>query len=100
VLVEAGDPGNAFYVIVSGRVKVVKGRKIEAELGPGDFFGELALLDGEARTRTVVALTSLETIRVERPAFRGLLRKDPNLSMALLEGMARRTRKILDSPLA
>ena len=98
VVVEAGDPGSAFFVIVSGRVKVVKGRRTEAELGPGDFFGELALLDGEARTRTVIALTPLETIRIERPAFRGLLRKDPNLAIALLEGMARRTRKILDSP--
>ena len=97
-MVEAGDPGSAFFVIVSGRVKVVKGRRTEAELGSGDFFGELALLDGEARTRTVIALTPLETIRIERPAFRGLLRKDPNLAIALLEGMARRTRKILDSP--
>ena len=98
VVVEAGEPGQAFFVITSGRVKVVKGRRTEAELGAGEFFGELALLDGEARTRTVIALTPLETIRIERPAFRGLLRKDPNLAIALLEGMARRTRKILDSP--
>ena len=100
VLVEAGDPGGAFYVIVSGRVKVVKGRRTDAELGPGDFFGELAFLDGEARTRTVIALTPLETVEIERPAFRRVLRKDPNLAMALLEGMAHRTRRILDSPSA
>jgi CRP-like cAMP-binding protein len=87
-------------VIVSGRAKVMRGRRTEAELGPGDFFGELALLDGEARTRTVIAFTTIETIKIERTAFRGLLRKDPNLAMALLEGMARRTRKILDSPSA
>jgi CRP-like cAMP-binding protein len=104
VIVKSGDPGKAFYVITSGKVKVVAGEsptgKKVAELGRGDFFGELALLDGDARTRTVVAETPLETIRIERSEFRKLLRKEPNLSIRLLEGMARRTRKILDSPRA
>jgi CRP-like cAMP-binding protein len=74
------------------------GGKKEAELGRGEFFGELSLLDGDARTRTVVAETPLETIRIERSEFRKLLRKEPNLAIRLLEGMARRTRKILDTP--
>jgi CRP-like cAMP-binding protein len=100
VVVKAGDPGKAFYVIVNGRAKVGKGNRTEAELRSGDFFGELSLLDGQARTRNVTALTPLEVIRIERPAFRDLLRKEPNLAIALLEGMARRTRKILDSPQA
>jgi CRP-like cAMP-binding protein len=100
VVVKAGDPGKAFYVIVNGRVRVGKGNRTEAELRSGDFFGELALLDGEARTRNVVALTPLEVIRIERTVFRKLLRKEPNLAIGLLEGMARRTRKILDSPRA
>jgi len=102
VIVKAGDPGKAFYVITNGKVAVVSGKsptgKTEAELGRGDFFGELSLLDGDARTRTVVAATALETIRIERSEFRKLLRKEPNLSIRLLEGMARRTRKILDAP--
>lgn len=102
VIVKAGDPGKAFYVITNGKVKVVagespEGRK-EAELGRGEFFGELSLLDGDARTRTVVAETPLETIRIDRSAFRRLLRKEPNLAIRLLEGMARRTRNILDTP--
>jgi len=102
VIVTAGDPGKAFYVITNGKVKVVAGKtpggKKEAELGRGEFFGELSLLDGDARTRTVVAETPLETIRIERSEFRKLLRKEPNLAIRLLEGMARRTRKILDTP--
>jgi CRP/FNR family transcriptional regulator/CRP/FNR family cyclic AMP-dependent transcriptional regulator len=89
-------------VITNGKVKVVAGKtpggKKEAELGRGEFFGELSLLDGDARTRTVVAETPLETIRIERSEFRKLLRKEPNLAIRLLEGMARRTRKILDQP--
>lgn len=102
VIVKAGDPGNAFYVITNGKVKVVAGKapsgKMEAELGRGEFFGELSLLDGDARTRTVVAETPLETVRIERTAFRKLLRKEPDLTIRLLEGMAKRTRKILDTP--
>lgn len=102
VIVKKDDPGRAFYVIVEGTAKVVKGKIVtarrEAELGPGDFFGELSLLDGEARAATVVASSPLTTIRIERTAFRHLLREEPDLALKVLEGMARRTRKILDTP--
>lgn len=102
VIVRRDDPGKAFYVIVEGRAKVVKGRittaRAEAMLGPGEFFGELALLDGEPRAASVVAATALETIRIERAAFRRMLREEPDIAVKLLEGMARRTRKILSTP--
>ena len=102
VIVQKDTPGRAFYVIVNGKAKVVKGKIVtargEAELGPGDFFGELALLDGERRSATVIATTELTTIRIERNAFRRLLRQEPELALRLLEGMARRTRRILDAP--
>ena len=102
VIVKKDDPGRAFYVIVEGRAKVVKGKMVtarrEAELGTGDFFGELALLDGDRRAATVLAATPLTTIRIERTAFRRLLREESDLAIKLLEGMARRTRKILDTP--
>jgi CRP/FNR family transcriptional regulator/CRP/FNR family cyclic AMP-dependent transcriptional regulator len=104
VIVKRGDPGRAFYVIVDGQAKVVKGKIVtargEAELGPGDFFGELSLLDGDPRVATVVAATSMRAIRIERAAFRRLLRDEPDLGLKVLEGMARRTRRILNtSPL-
>ena len=103
VIVKKDDPGKAFYVIVEGTAKVVKGKIVtarrEAELGPGSFFGELALLDGGPRVATVVAATPLDTIRIERPAFRRLLREEPGLALKLLEGMARRTRRILSTPI-
>jgi len=96
-LVRAGRRG-----LVDGTAKVVRGKMVtarrEAELGPGDFFGELALLDGERRAATVIATTQLTTIRIERNAFRRLLREEPELAIKLLEGMARRTRRILDAP--
>jgi CRP-like cAMP-binding protein len=102
VIVKKGDPGKAFYVIVEGTAKVVKGRivtaKAEAELGAGQFFGELSLLDGLPRVATVVAATPLRTIRLERSAFRRLLREDPDLGLKILEGMSRRIRRILAQP--
>ena len=102
VIVKRNDPGKAFYVIVEGQAKVVKGKittaRAEAMLGPGDFFGELALLDGEPRAASVVAASALETIRIERTAFRRILREEPDIAIKLLEGMARRMRKILSMP--
>ncbi|TMK30616.1 MAG: cyclic nucleotide-binding domain-containing protein [Actinobacteria bacterium] len=102
VIVKRGDPGKAFYVIVDGEAKVVKGKIVtarrEAQLGPGDFFGELSLLDGEPRAASVIASSPLTTIRIERAAFRRLLREEPDLALKVLEGMARRTRKILGTP--
>jgi CRP/FNR family transcriptional regulator len=102
VIVKRDDPGRAFYVIVDGTAKVVKGKIVtargEADLGPGDFFGELALLDGDRRVATVVAATPMRAIRIERTAFRRLLREEPDMALKVLEGMARRTRRILNTP--
>jgi CRP-like cAMP-binding protein len=99
LIVRKGDPAGALYVIVEGLAKVVKGKIVtaqpEAELGPGDFFGELALLDGDGRAATVVAATPMRAIRIQRSAFLRLLRKEPGIALKILEGMAGRTRKIL-----
>jgi CRP/FNR family transcriptional regulator, cyclic AMP receptor protein len=102
LLVSAGTPGVAFYVIVEGEAKVLKGRIVAArgtaKLGPGDFFGEMALLDGGPRSASVVAETPLVTIRIERAAFRRMLKDEPDIALKLLEGMARRMRTLLTSP--
>jgi CRP-like cAMP-binding protein len=99
VIVKRNDPARAFYVIVDGRAKVVKGKivtaRAEAELGPGEFFGELALLDGGRRAATVVAATPMRAIRIQRSAFCRLLREEPEIALKVLEGMAGRTRRIL-----
>jgi CRP/FNR family transcriptional regulator, cyclic AMP receptor protein len=95
MIVRDGTPGVAFYVITDGNAKVIKGKIASArgtELGPGDFFGELALLDGGPRTASVVADGSITTIRIERAPFRSLLRDEPEIALKLLEGMATRMR--------
>jgi CRP/FNR family transcriptional regulator len=104
MIVRAGAPGVAFYVIVEGKAKVLKGRIATAKgtwtLGPGDFFGEMALLDGRPRSASVVAETPLVTIRIERAPFRKLLRDHPDIALKLLEAMATRMRGFLESPTA
>jgi CRP-like cAMP-binding protein len=102
MIVRDGTPGVAFYVITDGRAKVIRGKIASAgsnaSLGPGDFFGELALLDGGPRTASVVADGPITTIRIERAPFRALLRDEPDIALKLLEGMARRMRGMVRGP--
>ena len=93
-IVQYGSPGNTFFVIVEGRVKVLAGysSRAFARLGPGDFFGELALLDGGPRTASVVAETPLVAIRIPRAGFRKMLKSEPDISLKLLEELSRRLR--------
>jgi CRP-like cAMP-binding protein len=101
MLVKAGTPGVAFYVILEGQAKVFKGKiataQGEAMLGPGDFFGELALLDGGPRSASVVAASPLSTIRIERAPFRRMLKDEPEIALKMLEAMARRMRGMVES---
>jgi CRP-like cAMP-binding protein len=95
MIVRDGTPGLAFYVITDGSAKVIRGKIASAsgtKLGPGDFFGELALLDGGPRSASVVADGPITTIRIERAPFRSLLKDEPGIAIKLLEGMARRMR--------
>jgi len=90
VLVKEGDRGLEFFVIVSGRAKVSRrGRKV-GELGPGDFFGELALLIDTERNATVAALTSMEAIVLSRREFDAALADAPRMTRRIMAGMARR----------
>ena len=90
VLVKEGDRGLEFFVIVSGRAKVSRtGRKV-GELGPGDFFGELALLIDADRNATVTALTPMEAIVLSRREFEAALADAPRMTRRIMSGMAAR----------
>ncbi len=93
-VVRFGSRGNAFFVIVEGTAKVLEGYSTRAfaRLGPGDFFGELALLDGGPRTASVVAETALVAIRIPRAGFLKILRSEPEVGLKLLEELSRRLR--------
>jgi CRP-like cAMP-binding protein len=90
VLVKEGERGMEFFVIVTGRAKVSrKGRKV-GEIGPGDFFGELALLIESDRNATVTALTPMEAIVLSRREFEAALAEAPRMTRKIMAGMAAR----------
>jgi CRP-like cAMP-binding protein len=92
-LVRAGDAATAFYVILDGRFRVVlPGRRVE--LGGGDVFGEMALIDGEPRSASVVAESESYVMAIPRPRFLKLLEAEPKIAIALLATLTRRLRAV------
>jgi CRP/FNR family transcriptional regulator, cyclic AMP receptor protein len=89
ILTREGDLGREFFVIVEGEVSVAKGGEEVRRLGPGDFFGEIALVYEPARrTATVTAATPLRFFVLTRQSFRSLLEHQPQIEekvMAALE---------------
>ncbi len=92
VLATQGQLGTAFYVIVKGEATVRRnGRKLST-LGPGDFFGEMSLLDREPRSATVTMDSDGAVLEVHRSRFGSLLDASPGLARALLTGLSQRLR--------
>ena len=93
VLVTEGETGHEFFVILDGTAKVTRqGRRI-ATLGPGQAFGELALLDKAPRNATVVAESDVELVVLGQREFAGIIDEVPGFSRKLLAGMAKRLRE-------
>jgi CRP-like cAMP-binding protein len=91
-LAEEGKPGDTFYVLMQGEAKVERGGRRIARLLPGDFFGEIALIDGGPRTASVVAETPIQTITIRRKRFQKMLEEDPSIVVGMLEELSRRLR--------
>ncbi len=79
--------GNAFYVILDGGAKVTPAKGRGRTLTEGDYFGELALLDGAPRSATVTAVGALTTARIARTAFGKLLKEEPAIGVGLAHGL-------------
>ena len=93
-VVRQGDIGDSFFVALTGQAKVqVKGRTVHRVL-PGDHFGEISLLDGGERTATVVTETPMTMLMISRANFLKTLERDPEMSMVLLESLARMLRRV------
>ena len=92
VIAREGDPGIGLFVILEGKAKVTVGGVTRNKLGPGDFFGEIALLDGGPRTATVTAETDVKLFGLTEWAFRGLVMEHPSIALKTLQAMAARLR--------
>jgi CRP/FNR family cyclic AMP-dependent transcriptional regulator len=98
VIFHQGDPGETLHLVCQGTLKVVIAgdggdEAVLAILGTGDAFGEMALLDGGARSATVIALEAVETATLNRADFQQLLRRSPTAVEALLATLARTIRQ-------
>lgn len=90
-IVSTGEAGHGFYLILKGRAEVTQGERTLRTLGPGEYFGELALVRETPRTATVVAKEPTTTCLVlTRWDFKGILEANPTIAIRLLETVAAR----------
>lgn len=92
VIAAEGEPGAGLFVIDEGQADVTIGGRRVNRLAAGDFFGEMALLDGGPRTATVTATTDLKLFALTEWVFRGLLVEHPSIAFRTLEAVAGRLR--------
>jgi CRP/FNR family transcriptional regulator, cyclic AMP receptor protein len=97
VIARQGEIGTGFFVIVEGRVKVVRDGEVVAELGPGDFFGELSVLDRMPRNATVATEMPTTCLALASWDFDAVLLDQPALTLAILRGVAARLREVTES---
>lgn len=92
-IVERGQPGGAFYVLLEGEARVIRGGRTIDRLEPGEFFGEISLLDGGPRTASVVAATPVTAVRIFKKTFDKVVAEEPEVAAKILEVVARRLRE-------
>lgn len=98
-IVRQGEPGTGFFIIVTGRAQVVRDGDVLRELGPGDFLGEIALVDGNPRTATVTALEPIDGLTVDRTDFLDLFERLPVFRLDILNALTQRIRATGGAPL-
>jgi CRP/FNR family cyclic AMP-dependent transcriptional regulator len=97
-IMHEGDPVDSLYIVISGRLKVMMGEADGKEtilsiLGPGEFFGEMGLIDDHPRSATVMAIEACELLAVSKRAFRKCLVENSSLAMAVMRVLVRRLRE-------
>ena len=98
IIMAAGDPTDSLYIILSGRLKVMMsdadGKEVILSiLGPGEFFGEMGLIDDSPRSASVVAIEACELLAINRRDFKKCLAENFEMAMAVMRGLVRRLRE-------
>lgn len=91
-IVQEGMRGDTMFVILQGEARVARGKRALARLRPGDFFGEISVLDGGPRTATVIAGTPVVAVRLYRRSLRRLIESEPEVAVRILRVVAARFR--------
>jgi CRP/FNR family cyclic AMP-dependent transcriptional regulator len=98
VIMAAGDPIDSLYIVISGRLKVMMGdadgkEVILSLIGPGEFFGEMGLIDDSPRSASVVAIEPCELLSIAKRDFRKCLQENFEMAMTVMRGLVRRLRE-------
>ena len=98
IIMAAGDPTDSLYIILSGRLKVMMsdadGKEVILSLiGPGEFFGEMGLIDDSPRSASVVTIEPCELLSVTKRDFKKCLAENFDMAMAVMRGLVRRLRE-------
>ena len=98
VIMAAGDQNDALYIVISGRLKVMMGdadgkEVILSLIGPGEFFGEMGLLDDSPRSASVISIEPCELIAINKRDFKKCLAENFEMSMTVMRGLVRRLRE-------
>ena len=98
IIMAAGDPTDSLYIILSGRFKVMMsdadGKEVILSiLGPGEFFGEMGLIDDAPRSASVVAIEPCELLVITRRDFKKCMTENADMAMAVMKGLVRRLRE-------
>ena len=96
VVVHQGDYDDCLYLVVEGVVHVKRGETLLAEIGPGGFFGEIALFEGTARTATAVTGSRSRLLGLERSDLMQLIEEMPGIAICMLQTLSRRVRELTD----
>jgi CRP-like cAMP-binding protein len=89
-LIKEGETGREFFILIDGTADVMQsGRKIRT-MGPGDFFGEIALISKAPRTATITTTSSIRALVITDRAFRQLLEHSPQIAVSVLTALAER----------
>lgn len=96
VIARQGEIGTGFFVVIEGRVRVVRDGKQVASLGSGEFFGELSVLDRMPRNAMVAAEVPTTCLALASWDFEAVLLEQPALTLAILRGVARRLREVTE----
>ena len=90
VLTREGRPGREFFVLIGGTAEVTKKGEKVAELGAGDWFGEIALLTDSPRTATVTATSSVDVLVITDRRFRDVVETMPSIALKILSSVSAR----------
>jgi CRP/FNR family cyclic AMP-dependent transcriptional regulator len=97
VIVRQGEIGTGFFVVVSGAVRVVRDGESIAQLGPGEFFGELSVLDGQPRVAQVISSEPTICLALASWDFEAVVKDQPSVALAILRELAGRLRELTEA---